>query len=135
MGTNYYWNSLKACPCCKRPYEEPLHIGKSSAGWVFALHVYPDLGINNLTDWEKKWFNPGEIKDEYNRAIPTREMLAIISERSWPRRKQDKSELRQWLRENQAELGPNGLTRSIIDGSHCIGHGEGTWDYIIGDFS
>jgi hypothetical protein len=36
---------------------------------------------------------------------------------------------------NSAERGPRGLVRAIIDGRHCIGHGEGTWDLIIGEFS
>lgn len=34
----------------------------------------------------------------------------------------------------QAELGPNNLLRSKIDGVHCIGH-DGMCDLIIGDFS
>ena len=36
---------------------------------------------------------------------------------------------------NYAEPGPNGLVRAKINGVHCIGHGEGTWDYITGEFS
>lgn len=38
MGTNYYLHSQDPCEHCGRSYPE-LHIGKSSAGWVFALHV------------------------------------------------------------------------------------------------
>jgi len=36
---------------------------------------------------------------------------------------------------NQAEPGPDGLARHKVNDGHCIGHGEGTWDLIIGEFS
>lgn len=36
---------------------------------------------------------------------------------------------------NQSERGPNGLLRHKIDGKHCISHGQGTWDCIVGEFS
>ena len=36
MGTNYYLNDR--------------HIGKSSAGWYFALHIYPEENINSLDE-------------------------------------------------------------------------------------
>ena len=41
----------------------------------------------------------------------------------------------EWFMQNNAEHGPNGLVRSKIDGHHCIGHGAGTWDLEVGDFS
>lgn len=44
-------------------------------------------------------------------------------------------DLNHFLEMNNAELGPNNLLRHKIDGQFCIGHGEGTWDYCIGDFS
>jgi hypothetical protein len=37
-------------------------------------------------------------------------------------------------RDNESVEGPNGLLRAAIGGS-CIGHGEGTWDLITGEFS
>jgi len=49
MGTNYYLHE-NVCESCGRS-DEPLHIGKSSAGWVFTLRIYPDKGINSLEDW------------------------------------------------------------------------------------
>jgi len=48
MGTNYYLvkNERPPCPCCERTYvQERLHIGKSSGGWCFALHVIPEMGM------------------------------------------------------------------------------------------
>ena len=37
--------------------------------------------------------------------------------------------------ENNSERGDNNLLRHRVDGRHCVGNGEGTWDYIIGEFS
>lgn len=85
MGTNYYLKETPKppCECCKRPYETPnLHIGKSSAGWCFSLHVMPEQGIDSLADWQREWAKPGtHIVDEYGRRIPTEDMLSIITER------------------------------------------------------
>ena len=42
MGTNYYFeDSSEVCECCGRGAES-LHIGKSSGGWCFSLHVMPE---------------------------------------------------------------------------------------------
>lgn len=134
MGTNYYWVKLKSEPCshCGRfDQEEERHIGKSSAGWCFSLHVYPAEGINTLEDWEKLMGQPGSlIRDEYGGTVSVDEMLSRIRDRKWDRRKPTVMELIQ----NDAEAGPNGLLRHRMDG-YCVGHGEGTWDYIDGDFS
>jgi hypothetical protein len=109
MGTNYYLIE-NDCPLCKRHDEK--HIGKSSAGWNFALHVYPDENINNLEDWIQK-FKLGDIVNEYGEGLSINEMVSIITKRKHP----------------------NGLLRSGIDGIHCVGNGEGTYDYFIGNFS
>jgi hypothetical protein len=43
------------------------------------------------------------------------------------------------LDRNYAEPGPNNLVRHRLDleerGQGCVRHGEGTWDYITGEFS
>jgi hypothetical protein len=72
MGTNFY---LRIDPCerCGRS-DVQLHIGKSSSGWCFALHVIPEEGINCLEDWEQKWAK-GKIFDEYGREISINDML------------------------------------------------------------
>jgi hypothetical protein len=110
MGTNYYWYEKAPCGECKREFES-VHIGKSSVGWNFSLRVHPDLGINSLSDWEERW-GSGEIKDEYGRIVSPEGMKATITERSHP----------------------GGLLRHT-DGTLCIGHGEGTWDLMLGEFS
>jgi len=131
MGTNYYLCEKLPCKECGRPYE-PKHIGKSSGGWCFALHVIPEEGINDLEDWEKLWDQYGMvIVNQYGKRLVPSEMLSIITERCGL----GHNESDQWYRENEAIRGPNGLVRSRIDGTHCIGHGKGTWDLIIGEFS
>jgi hypothetical protein len=59
MCTNYY---------LKHPDGLYLHIGKSSAGWCFSLHVMPEAGINSLDEWRSLFCDPyALIQDEYGR--------------------------------------------------------------------
>lgn len=128
MGTNYYLAAKPPCECCKRPYDD-LHIGKSSGGWCFALHVIPEEGINTLDDWKARFNEPGAvIKDEYNRQITPEEMLAEITERAWDTRGRPLTP--DELHRNCAERGPNGLVRHVVGLASCVGHGAGTWDYM-----
>lgn len=132
MGTNYYLHEKDDCPCCKRGYD-PLHIGKSSWGWCFSLHVILKENINTLDDWRGRWSKDGVvIRDEYGDTITADQMNEIITNRSHP-------EPNTWTaieyQRNQSAPGPNNLVRHVVDHRHCIGHGDGTWDYITGDFS
>jgi len=118
MGTNYYWIA-GVCEVCHRG-EPPLHIGKSSAGWVFALRIYPDRGIDSLYDWLKVWWRTehgGRIEDEYGKTITREEMVQCIVGRSHPSGKS--------------------LSRSREDDSthRNVRRGEGTWDYCDYEFS
>ena len=132
MGTNYYL-TLDVCEHCGRGSER-LHIGKSSAGWCFSLHVIPDEGINDLSDWEARWSQPNvRIVDEYGDVIPPETMLATITNRQWKGTKT--IDTPDWLASNHAERGPRGLARYRVDGHHCIGQGVGTYDLITGEFS
>lgn len=131
MGTNYYLEASPPCECCGRPYER-LHIGKSSYGWCFSLHVIPEYGINDLDDWSRNFQKPGAvITDEYGDTITMSEMMDIITKRS---SRFGKSHSK-WYETNHASPGPSGLSRHRIDRHHCIGHGEGTYDLLIGEFS
>lgn len=148
MGTNYtlYRTPLKRCECCghieEPSFDNQLHIGKSSGGWVFSLHVIPELGIHDLPDWVPL-FEQGTIKDEYGAVVTPEEMMKIITERSWPHRNwetddwhcyrayRDEADFHQ---KNHSLRGPNGLLRHQL-GRWCTKHGEGTWDCIPGDFS
>lgn len=127
MGTNYYLSERPVCQCCGRDYP-PLHIGKSSSGWCFSLHVIPEEGINCLEDWERR-FAGGIITTEYGNTLSPAEMSDVIRNRSWDRKGSFD------YRSNHAEEGPSGFARHRIDFVHCVGHGDGTWDYITGEFS
>jgi hypothetical protein len=142
VGTNFYLRleTKPPCACCGRGYEvEPLHIGKSSGGWCFSLHVDPEAvvaghqGINDLHDWQELWAVPGaRIEDEYGEVLTPEEMLERITDRG---RDIPNTEGPLWYSQNNAEPGPNNLARHRIDYRHCIGHGAGTWDLITGEFS
>jgi hypothetical protein len=132
MGTNYYFYKKPPCGHCGRPFDR-LHIGKSSGGWCFTLHVIPEMGINDLEDWEKVWQAPGAyIENEYGYRITFNEMKRIITDRSWPPK--HKSINQEWYDRNHSEPGPNGLARHKI-GMGCVKHGAGTWDCVEGEFS
>lgn len=131
MGTNYYWYPRPECPHCKRPYE-PVHIGTSITGWCFALHVIPEEGINTLMDWIKRFDAPNAIiEDEYGNVLSSKEMQVEITERS----AKEVFRTACFLEDNFAQEGPNHLLRSRLVSGHCVGHGEGTWDYLVGEFS
>ena len=138
MGTNYYLHKNE-CPACHRS-DEPMHIGKSSGGWCFGLHVYPEKLLNTLDDWRKIWVEPGTlIKNEYGDKVTPVDMEKIITRRKGRKRivfpwfgYRDEED---FLEKNHAVLGPNNLLRHEIDTRFCIGHGEGTWDYLAGYFS
>ncbi len=139
MGTNYYLQKKSGtCPTCGHCYENPRHIGKSSGGWCFSLHVYPEENIITLKDWKKLYHDADAIiVNEYGEFISANDMDAIITDRSW-KKSEEPYGYASWyhFHENNHSMdGPNGLLRHRVDGRHCVGHGEGTWDYIIGEFS
>lgn len=114
MGTNYYLHAHgeNHCEYCGRQDEGQVwHIGKSSFGWRFSLHVFDD--IRTLDDWISKMSEilgqGGYIKDEYGHHLDIEHMLRIIKDR------------------------PVGSRRDTS--GYCVGYGEGEWDYIQGDFS
>ena len=113
MGTNFYL-VRECCEHCGRGGDR-IHIGKSSAGWVFSLRTHSDEGIKSLDDWEKQWSQPNtRIMDEYGDVVPIADLRRRILERKWD--------------------GPGGLRRHPIDG-FCVAHGDGTYDLMHGDFS
>jgi hypothetical protein len=135
MGTNYYWHEKKPCECYDRPFEAK-HIGKSSRGWVFALHVDPENVINDLPDWMLLWAN-GEIRNEYGDTLTPEEMLLVITARSgkcdwadrtWGDFYHDEADFH---RKNYSVRGPNNLLRSTYNATP----GSGTWDCVTGEFS
>lgn len=128
MGTNYYLHT-EPCEHCGRT-DPPLHIGKSSGSWCFALHVIPERGLNSLLDWELEWTKSDKrIRDEYDRPVTVKSMRDTICNRHGGSKPPDDS----FCAINEAQPGPNNLARHRI-GRWCSGHGEGTWDYCTGEF-
>lgn len=103
MGTNYYVETVLG----------RTHVGKSSAGWCFSLHVTEN--IRSLDEWISclLWAKNtgGKIVDEYGKEHSLSEFLIVVIQRS-----------------------PDSL-RHDIDGRHCVGHGPGRWDLLEGEFS
>ena len=135
MGTNYY---------ALLEDGDELHIGKSSGGWCFSLHVYPKIGINDFPDWiEFLNLKKLKIKNEYEDPVTIEELVDIITNRKWTNKFDEPfpvssfSRYKRWEEFhniNYSEPGPNGLLRHKI-GYGCIKQGAGTWDCIIGEFS
>lgn len=125
MSTNYYLHKQSSTQCnhCGHDPESEnniIHIGKSSHGWCFALHVYPILGINTLEDWKARWAEEGvKIKNEYGDDVLPRDILHVITTRQ------------------AGNYSPAGQEpeRHRIDGVYCIGNGSGSFDLMIGEFS
>ena len=111
MGTNYFLYRKNK----DDPMIEKLHIGKSSLGWCFSLHVIPEENIRRLSDWARV-FNQANvlyIKNEYDEIVTVEKLTDIITRRAIRGQK---------------------LQRHVIDYQHCIGHGKGSYDYIVGWF-
>ena len=121
-----------------------MHIGKSSGGWCFALHVYPfwvgnepgAFAADSLEAWKHKFETEGSyIEDEYGDLVSVESLLQSITQRS--ARNPDFEYPDSWYEENHAVPGPRGLARRKIDGDFCVAHApdDGTWDLCIGEFS
>lgn len=151
MGTNYTLvyptTEPVECHCCGHvsQKQKTYHLGKSSWGWCFSLHVSPELGLivwrDILAEINCVLTEGGHIENEYGDKITLEEFISIVKERSSP----NSFDERDWWRfnyhseydfheRNHSERGPNNLLRHRVDG-RCIANGEGTWDYIVGEFS
>jgi hypothetical protein len=126
MGTNYYLHkeSTSKCVTCKHdPHSEVLHIGKSSFGWCFSLHIIPERGINSLEDWITEWGKPGtKILNEYDEEVLPEDMIKIITTRGPGRWCPEGSELQRHAPYHK-------------DNPGTVREGPGSYDLIIGEFS
>lgn len=84
MGTNYY--AVKKKPTIR----EPLHIGKSSAGWKFLFQEVnkyndfdEDLEIHTYKQWKDFLENNDEIVilNEYDEEISVKEFLQLVEKK------------------------------------------------------
>lgn len=131
MGTNYYWYNPKPAyeHCGRRDDDTELHIGKSSAGWVFHLRIHPDCDIHDLDDWVDRFYQDGSIiKNEYGSNIDPQEMLTVILVRF-----KLSTDIFAWTAEelarNHAVRGPMGLAASADHKMGC-----GTYDITEREF-
>lgn len=136
MGTNYYFQQhhFEDTP---NPHPK-LHIGKSSGGWCFQLHIIPELGLGDWVDWHDyiRRSYDHHIADEHGEYVSIAELWYIVTQRRVKSRPQLSPALESdFLIGSHAEWGPNNLLRSRIGAGGCIGHGSGTWDLIAGAFS
>lgn len=85
MGTNYY--AVKRKPTI----ESPIHIGKSSGGWLFCFQTQNDTwrdipvvwnNYNEVKEWLNKYTNgkdkPYTILDEYDREITYKDFITLV---------------------------------------------------------
>lgn len=77
MGTNYYVKTKQKQLVDGWMQPIILHIGKSSYGWYFSLHIIPQYGLNELEDW-KNFLKGKVIHDEYGRVISYNKMIKTI---------------------------------------------------------
>ena len=149
MGTNYYLKYPDVveseCHCCgnKVDKQKTRHIGKSSGGWYFSLHVQPEDGLHNFEDWLREIISTtqvgGFVEDEYCGVVELHRLIDIVTARSGLNQRPIYPNMfyaseQEMLSRNNAEYGLNGLLKHIADGKHCIGHGNGTVSHIIGEF-
>ena len=149
MCTKYYLQPAP-CPSCGHIHP-PTYLGESSEGWCFLLRVHPEEGIDSLSDlinWiaDEIRLNNARIMDEYEEEYSLLGFLDIVTKRSNPKiinmgwaksfdhYKWYKNEA-DFHQHNGSERGPSGLLRHRIGSGYCIGHGPGTWDFTVGEFS
>ena len=129
MATNYYavkgeWPSAGEFESIKLTYSgrpAMIHVGKSTGGWSFALHVYPDMNIHTLNDWkalaDRLIADGWHFEDEYKAEISPEALWRVVE------------------RADYKESDLQHLRRSKPSPGYCLGQGEGYYDYITGNFS
>ena len=76
MGTNYY--AVRKEPCV---YDRSIHLGKSSAGWLFLFEEHEEIHtFPQFVKWLEDNVDTGEwvLFDEYNKQITKEELLDLI---------------------------------------------------------
>lgn len=136
MGTNYYLEAEEPCDKCGHQPSR-LHIGKSSYGWYFTMHIIPEEGINTLGDWIKLMESGRQIVDEYGQKLTVGDMMDVIVNRKRPDPYvSGYKPTAKTLKENDAVwCSRYNLMRYSLNSGFAYGHGDGCWTYVAGDFS
>jgi hypothetical protein len=126
MGTNYYVKSER-CNCCDHKPDD-FHIGKSSYGWYFTMHV--TYTITNFQDMLIFLVdNRYNIYNEYGDKVELEDIIRTICCRSGNNTAENYYE-----NSIYCELGQYGLVKFKV-GFGCIGSSEiNPIDYVPGDF-
>ena len=89
MGTNYYVRTPPSCggKCDQHCKGEEIHLGKSSAGWVFSFRAYPEPSpfeneavtwpVNDFASW-LRLLDLGPVFDEAGCPVTVDDLLAKI---------------------------------------------------------
>jgi hypothetical protein len=121
MGMNYYAR-VNACSSCGHCHDRDTHhIGKSSAGWKFTLHVDDPKGhsehkLYTFLDWERFLSQDFvRIFNEDEEELTTTDILDLINRKGW---------------------NPDSykLDQGRYDPEHCVGTSD-TYTLMIGYFS
>lgn len=106
-----------------------INIGKSSSGWKFCLHIYPNHNINSFKDWHDILKNDEYIiVDEYNNVISLNEMINIITKKPGVYKKEDAGK----IIDNQYIVSEVGLLQHSYKGFIVVENE--TYDYLICDY-
>ena len=88
MGTNYY--AVRKEPCV---YDRSIHLGKSSAGWLFLFEEHDEIHtFPQFVKWLEDNVDTGEyvLFNEYNERITKEKLLDLIeSKQNDPRCKRN----------------------------------------------
>lgn len=138
MGTNYYAEFGNRI----YPYKaNRIHIGKSSSGWAFALHLDLTKGLGTFLEWRNFYSQPQIIiRTDAGETIHPKEMTQIITARDYRNYKMDPEmlgPLKAWYDVEHGLLrAVCGKSTNLMGDPVCIASDpQVTFDVFVGDFS
>lgn len=137
MGRNFYWSDETQEERQEEREKHWLHIGKSSAGWLFSMHVIPSEDIESWNDWQSVLQASGKIFDDSHNVVTFEELRQIVEDRSakhplefdWSTKEELIAETITYnTKYNLLQTGPKAehFTKTVF--------GEGPWKYCNYDF-